>query len=273
MSTDHPRPAARACDEPAAPVVGPPRPGGYWRVHAAIAPLLGDARIAAPLTSQLLAGHVVVIDACAGAWCRVRGADGYMGWTHSGYLVPAAGDEASWRITTGARVRGADGREHELPFGARIAPDTHVLSGEVLTPAQCAAQHPPAAAPIAASARRWFTGASYCWGGVTPWGTDCSGFVQAILRLHGVALPRDAWQQALVGEPVARADAREADLHFFSDRGDGRVTHVALALDAETIVHSALARGGVAIERWERDDAVVARLRLEWVGARRVVRD
>lgn len=248
-----------------------PDRGATCRVRSAVAPLLGEPRIAAPLTSQLLAGHLVTVHEQREAWWRVAGTDGYEGWTHAGYLEPARGDEAEWRLTTGAHVREADGRERWLPFGARLAPEARVLEGEALDPAACVDRYPPTPSAIVASARRWFQGTSYCWGGVTPWGADCSGFVQAILRLHGVPLPRDAWQQALVGAPIERDDVREADLRFFSDRADGRVTHVVLALDARHVVHSALARGGVAIERWDADDAVVARLRAQCTGARRIV--
>ena len=45
-------------------------------------------------------------------------------------------------------------------------------------------------------------------------------------------LPRDAWQQAEVGRAagidVSRWDA--GDLLFFSERADGRITHVGIAL-------------------------------------------
>jgi hypothetical protein len=248
-----------------------PEAGTVARVRAPLAPLLGEPRIAAALTSQLLAGQVVQLRRCDAPWCEVQGDDGYVGWTHAGYLEPASGDEARWRVTLGSRVREADGRERLLPFGARVAPDAELLDGEALGPEERAQRFPPSTHAIAASARRWFRGAGYTWGGVTPWGVDCSGLVQAIVRLHGVSLPRDAWQQAEVGEAIAREHARAADLHFFTDRADGRVTHVAMALDRETFVHSALARGGVRLEQWDDPDPVVRRLAAQHTGTRRVV--
>ena len=75
--------------------------------------------------------------------------------------------------------------------------------------------------------------------------------MQTTFALHGVQLPRDAWQQASAGvpgdgDPLA---AREGDLLFFSDRVDRHITHVAISLGHCAIVHLALGRGGFGIER------------------------
>ena len=115
---------------------------------------------------------------------------------------------------------------------------------------------------------------SYLWGGITPWGADCSGLVQSVFALHGLQLPRDAWQQAERGTDVGRdiGDLRPADLLFFSDRPDGWITHVGISLGERRMVHLALGRGGYAIERLDdRKDAYVERLRRRFMCARRLV--
>lgn len=65
-------------------------------------------------------------------------------------------------------------------------------------------------------------GKPYLWGATGPGTYDCSGLVQWAYRQVGVGLPRVSRQQALVGVPVAMADARPGDLLFFNDP----VTHV-----------------------------------------------
>lgn len=233
--------------------------------------MFGEPRISSAPTSQLVAGALVLLLEQRDAWRHVRGEDGYEGWMHEGYLEAASGNEPAWSVTSGAQVREADGRVRELPFGARVSPDAVVLRGEVLTAPMLASRFPVDRDAICRSAESYFVGASYVWGAVTPWGCDCSGFVQAVYRWHGVRLPRDAWQQAMVGEAVAVDAAQPADLLFFSDRDDGRITHVAIVLSDHRLVHSALARGGVWVESLTADDPYVARLRRQCVGARRVV--
>ena len=104
---------------------------------------------------------------------------------------------------------------------------------------------------------------------------EAAALVQTAFRLHGVRLPRDAWQQALVGSDAGHGDPtalHAADLLFFSDREDRRITHVGISLGGAGMVHLALGRGGYAVERLDDGgDPYVAGLVKRFVGARRVV--
>lgn len=262
----------------AAAALAAPESASAMVVRAAVAPLLGEPRVSAPQIAQALAGHAVAVLDRDEAWCRVRGGDGYEGWVHSGYLAPAAGLglDASWPaaavISLGARVGGPQG-ERALPLGALLLPGETVTAGETIGAAALAARFPAGAPAIVATARARFVGASYQWGGITPWGCDCSGFVQTLFALHGVALPRDAWQQALEGEDAGAELVASAAgvLHFFSDRADDRITHVGLAAGEGQLLHVSLGRGGFAVEQLDADDPFVARLRVQWRAARLVL--
>jgi gamma-D-glutamyl-L-lysine dipeptidyl-peptidase len=199
-------------------------------VRSKIAPLLADARISSEQISQRVRGHAVTVLEVRGDWVRVRGDDEYEGWMHQGYL--GATD-----------TRGTDTGGIEWPFVPRPS--------------------------LEETARAVFAGTPYQWGGITPCGADCSGFVQTVFAVHGIALPRDAYQQALVGEPCA--GDQPGDLLFFSEREDGRITHVAIALGANAFVHVALGRGGHAVERRDSSEVYVTGLLSKFRFARRVL--
>ena len=73
-----------------------------------------------------------------------------------------------------------------------------------------------------------FLNAPYLWGGRSMWGIDCSGFTQLLYKVIGVQLPRDAYQQAELGEPVDFVnETKMGDLAFF-ESDSGKITHVGL---------------------------------------------
>ena len=221
-------------------------------VAAAIAPVHAEPRASSEQVTQSLAGHPVVVLEARDGWCRVRLGDGYEGWMHEGYLYSRAASAEGVRYSLGCTVRdAASGVERALPFGARVARDAGVVAGEAIEDSERQRRFPADGRAIAASAAKWFAGTSYQWGGLTPWGADCSGMVQAIFALHGVSLPRDARQQAELGSAIELAPDgwRAGDLLFFSERADGRITHVALVADSATLMHVAIGRGGVSVER------------------------
>ena len=99
----------------------------------------------------------------------------------------------------------------------------------------------PYPAKLVETAER-FIGVPYLWGGTSPFGIDCSGFVQLVYRIHNVTLLRDAYMQA--GDPraidVAKDDLRAGDLVFF---GADAITHVGMMLDKKQFIHSCSAFG------------------------------
>jgi cell wall-associated NlpC family hydrolase len=254
------------------------------RVIVPIAPLLAEPRASATMTSQCLNGHRIDVLEAREDWRRVQGPDAYEGWMHRGYLGEAVSDpsarlagghllaQGTERLSLGCVVRSPAGRLRALPLGALVDPGEDVLLGESAGAAELRRRFPPEPSAIVDSALRLYEGTSYLWGGVTPWGADCSGFVQTVFALHGIRTPRDAKDQAQYGVAVPHDPdtAAPADLLFFSDREDGRITHTGIALGESRLVHLALGRGGYAVEDLRTGDAYAMKLRERIRFARRI---
>lgn len=228
-------------------------------VRSAIAPIHGEPRVSSPQISQRLAWHPVELLERRGDWYHVRGLDRYEGWMHAGYLAPASfiGSTtiAEWplvaRRSLGCVVRGPGGELRGLPVGAFVHPDERIEFGRAVPPAELRDEFPAGdASSMVRFGSVYFEGAPYVWGGVSPWGCDCSGFVQSVFEVHGVKLPRDAWQQAEAGASISGGldSVVAGDLLFFSDRPDGRITHVGLGLGDLRMAHVAVGRGGFSLE-------------------------
>jgi hypothetical protein len=248
-------------------------------VATAVAPMHCEPRIASQMVSQQIAGHRVDILEEEGDWVRARGVDRYEAWMHWGFLArqPSRGTRQSRRtsvVSLGCATRNGSDVRRALPLRAVLSPDEQAVEGEVILAPAMPSRFPLDGGAIAISARDFFRGTSYLWGGVTPWGADCSGLVQSAYALHGMQLPRDAWQQAEMGAEVVGGFAATlpGDLLFFSDREDKRVTHVGVALGGSGMVHLALGRGGYAVERLAaRTDQYVLKLRERFLFAKRLI--
>lgn len=91
----------------------------------------------------------------------------------------------------------------------------------------------------------------YLWGGKSFWGADCSGFVQEIFKSFQLFLPRDAYQQALVGEIVADFDEIEnGDVAFFAR--EERIIHVGLVWKKKNALNIIHARGFIRVDKLDK---------------------
>jgi gamma-D-glutamyl-L-lysine dipeptidyl-peptidase len=265
-------------------------------IRAPIAPVYRRPTFNSPQVTQYVLGARVTLLSRRGRFFRVRGEDAHVGWVHRGYiargepdwaLVWERGEEGEPVVSLGAEVHDQEDRVFaRLPWGARVLqqgggrillPDGRsgrLAAGEVVAVDRLLDRFPPRGESVVRTARRWL-GAPYLWGGVTPHGVDCSGLVQSVYWIHGVAMPRDSDMQARVGVEVVPGDdfanLRAGDLLFFSD--SRRVDHVAMSLGGSHIIHASAGNGSVDLNDMTGDREYETLLRRVFVGARRLLTD
>ncbi|EJE7233893.1 hypothetical protein FC820_13690 [Clostridium sporogenes] len=89
-----------------------------------------------------------------------------------------------------------------------------------------------------------FINTPYVWGGTTPSGFDCSGFVGYVYRNSaGINLPRDTYGQINVGTPVSQSNLQPGDLIF----PESDIGHVGIYVGNGQMIHASSSRGKVII--------------------------
>lgn len=86
-------------------------------------------------------------------------------------------------------------------------------------------------------------GTPYVWGGSTPSGFDCSGFVQYVLKQSGISLPRTTSDQVKVGTAISKSALQPGDLVFLQNTYRAGVSHVGIYVGDGKMIHASSSKG------------------------------
>ncbi len=100
-------------------------------------------------------------------------------------------------------------------------------------------------ADIVAEAEQYL-GTPYVYGGASPSGFDCSGFVYYVLKSLGYSPYRTPADQYSHGSYVSKADLEPGDLVFFSSNSGRSITHVGIYVGGGEFIHSPNSRSTVS---------------------------
>ncbi|MBK6861194.1 MAG: C40 family peptidase [Saprospiraceae bacterium] len=195
------------------------------------------------LISQLLFGECFSVVQQQEDWFFIKSnSDGYEGWMEN-RMDTFIDSEAliKPKIITSflATVHRTQNHQFKIPIGSLVDDNIRISSGqssEVLEIAEainCVTEQ--------------LEGAPYLWGGRTGFGIDCSGLSQLVYRFIGINLPRDADLQCQQGLDLFFGQQEQGDLLFY-ENSQGRIIHVAIAMDKETAIH---ASGFVRQDRYD----------------------
>jgi len=237
--------------------------------NIAVANLYSESTFNSPVLSQAVLWEKLYILEEKESFYQVVCEDGYRGWIHKTQVSAAQEQKTDKTLLLtrsfiyfyqqpdiqSAVVRSAVAgsriaiKEEKGKWFRTVFPDG--MSGWIEQDAFSALPHLSRDTIIRFSKR--FLGTPYYWGGKTPLGFDCSGFVQFVHKMSGIQIRRDAFMQFDDAKFVSKdySDAGKGDLCFFSENGN-KITHVGLYIGKGKVVH---VRGMVKINSLLNTDA------------------
>jgi len=204
-----------------------------------------------------------------GDFVKILASDGYTGWVSRYQIIQAGEEEPDLKMVTGQfnNIYSEAAADSEI-IGQVVCGSLIRLEGKTDSWIQIALPDkrkgwlqktafsvlPKTGRSELVDFSRRYLGIPYFWGGKTPKGFDCSGFVQLVFKLFGFSLRRDTWMQHEDGDFVSSnpQQVQPGDLMFFAEGGQ-RITHVAIAAGQSKFIH---AKGFVRINSLDPDDTL-----------------
>jgi len=153
----------------------------------------------------------------------------------TGDVIAAPVSEDGYKTVTGESIRAAERAAAEAE-AARIAAEnamaSYAASYDGPSASELLANPPYPNFDLASvySVAESYTGVPYVYGGATPAGFDCSGFVMYVYAQFGVSMPHSSSGQGAMGTVISEADAQPGDLVIMDGHdgfyaGNGMILH------------------------------------------------
>ncbi len=171
-------------------------------VSASVLNLRSDPGTSSKVIGNMTRGDKLSILESSGDWIKVKTSDGEIGWAFSRYVALSKDSDAN--------------------TSEKQSENTTDLSEKIV------------------KFSKTLLGTEYVYGGTTPKGFDCSGFVQYVFKNFDISLERVASSQATQGRDVSSRDLSAGDLVFFdTDGGHNSISHVGIYIGSGQFIHAA----------------------------------
>lgn len=171
-------------------------------VSASVLNLRSDPGTSSKVIGSMTRGDKLSILESSGDWLKVKTSDGETGWAYSQYIALSKDSDDSTSVKQSDKA--TDLSEQLVKFSKTLL------------------------------------GTEYVYGGTTPKGFDCSGFVQYVFKRFDISLERVAASQSTQGSRVSSQDLSAGDLVFFdTDGGHNSISHVGIYIGGGQFIHAA----------------------------------
>lgn len=130
------------------------------------------------------------------------------------------------------------------------APSAAALNGTAAPTANTVSQAPvyqgTVSGSMIAEKAKEYLGTPYAYGGSTPAGFDCSGFVYYVLNCFGLNASRTPAEQINMGVAVDKSNLQPGDIVLFAGTGGSGITHTGIYVGGGQFIHSPNSRSTVS---------------------------
>lgn len=180
--------------------------------------------IASESITRLANNKKVNVIAASGDWYNIQSGD-VKGWVHKDFL----------KVITQKEQDTLTARKTEQER-TTVATESVTQSAEIITPS---VNNTSTTSDQVIEYAKKFLGTRYVYGGSSPSGFDCSGFVCYVYKNFGISVNRSSASMASNGVYVAKSNLKSGDLVFFDTNMQGIISHVGIYIGNGQFIQSA----------------------------------
>ena len=198
-------------------------------------PIRSEMSDRSEMISQLLYGEIFEIIESHQNWTKIKCEDDYVGWIDSRVIeIQSKKSKKAQNKCFVNKIFSEITTPHGniiATYGAELNADEDEFSIHDF----CFSETKDTSYLIADA--QAFINTPYLWGGKSSYGLDCSGLIQTVAKVNGYMMPRDAYQQASIGQNIDFVRRQAGDLAYFKNNS-GKIVHVGILSSEDKIIHA-----------------------------------